>query len=166
MALRRLVRHLCTSRRAQRHAFPPPVTHAIAEAIRWLEQRDEAEIRFVVEAALEPLSVLRRQTPRERALELFALLGVWDTARNDGVLIYVLLADRAVEIVVDRGVATRVPAQAWTSICRRMEASFARNDYQHGALAAIRAAAKALGATPPSTSADRRSELPDEPLLL
>jgi uncharacterized membrane protein len=166
MELRRLLRHLCASHRMQRRAFPPRVTDAITEAVRCVEQHDEAEIRFVVEAALEPLSLLRRQTSRERALELFSLLGVWDTAHNDGVLIYVLLADRAVEIVVDRGIAARVPSETWAVICRRMEASFARRDYQHGALAAIRAVAKALGRTAAPDSTSRRSELPDQPLLL
>lgn len=166
MELRRILRHLCTSRRTQRRAFPPRVTDAIAQAVRWAEQPGEVEIRFVVESALEPLSVLRRQTPRGRALELFALLGVWDTARNDGVLVYVLLADRAVEIVADRGVATRVSSETWASICRRMEASFARHDYQHGSLAAIRAIVKALGATPSPDGPQHRSELTDQPLLL
>jgi uncharacterized membrane protein len=165
MELRRLFRHLGTSHRTQRRAFPPQVTLAITEAVRRVEQRGEGEIRFVVEAALEPLSLLRRQTPRERALELFALLGVWDTERNDGVLIYVLLADRAVEIVADRGVAAAVPGDTWAGICRRMEASFARRDYQHGSLAAIRAVAKALGGLAPAAT-QRGSELPDEPLLL
>jgi uncharacterized membrane protein len=165
MELRRLLRHLCTSHRAQRRAFPPQVTDAITEAVRGLEHERPVEIRFVVEAALEPLSLLRRQTPRERALELFALLGVWDTAGNDGVLIYVLLADRAVEIVADRAVAAAVPAATWVSICSRMEASFARRDYQHGALAAIRAVSKAIGALAAGQD-PRRSELPDEPLLL
>lgn len=166
MALRRLLRHLCTSHGQQRRAFPRAVTDAIAEAIRGVEQHDQAEIRFVVEASLEPLSVLRRQAPRERALELFSLLGVWDTEHNDGVLVYVLLADRAVEIVADRGVAARVPAETWAGICRRMEAAFARRDYEAGSLAAIRDVAQALGAMAPAAPAQRRSELPDEPLLL
>ena len=165
MDLRRLLRHLCTTHRAQRRAFTPTITRSIAEAVQWVEQRHQVEIRFVVEAALDPWLLLRRQTPRERAIELFALLGVWDTARNDGVLIYVLLADRAVEIVADRGISAAVPAATWATICRRMEASFARRDYQHGALAAIRAVSQALedGAC---AAADQRSELPDPPLLL
>jgi uncharacterized membrane protein len=165
MDLRRLLRHLCTTHRAQRRAFPPTLTRAIADAVRAAEQRHQVELRFVVEAALEPGPLLRRQTPRERALELFSLLGVWDTAHNDGVLIYVLLADRAVEVVADRGIAARVPGAAWAAICRNMQASFARRDYEHGALAAIRAVDKALG-TATSPDSDRRSELPDQPLML
>jgi uncharacterized membrane protein len=165
MDLRRLLRHLCTTHRAQRRAFTPAIARAIAEAVREVEQRHQVEIRFVVEPALDPWPLLRRQTPRERAIELFALLGVWDTARNDGVLVYVLLADRAVEVVADRGIAAVVPGATWTTICRRMEASFARRDYQHGALAAIRAVSAALEDLA-SPAADRRSELPDEPLLL
>lgn len=165
MDLRRLLRHLCTTHRAQRRAFAPGVTQAISEAVHGVEQRHQVEIRFVVEAALEPGPLLRRQSPRERALELFSLLGVWDTARNDGVLIYVLLADRAVEVVADRGIAAVVPTEAWSAICRNMEASFARRDYQHGALAAIRAVEKALGMAI-SPQSGRHSELPDQPLML
>lgn len=165
MDLRRLLRHLCTTHRAQRRAFPPTLTRAIADAVRAAEQRHQVELRFVVEAALEPGPLLRRQTSRARALELFSLLGVWDTAHNDGVLIYVLLADRAVEVVADRGIAARVPGATWGSICRNMEASFARRDYQHGSLAAIHAVDKALG-TATSAESDRRSELPDQPLML
>jgi uncharacterized membrane protein len=165
MDLSRLLRHLGTTRRQQRRAFPPELTQAIADAVRGAEQHHQAEIRFVVESALEPLSLLRGQTPRERALELFSLLGVWDTARNDGILIYVLLADRAVEIVVDRGIARSVATETWGVICRRMEASFARHDYEHGALAAIRAVAKAVGMRAAPT-AQRQDELPDQPLLL
>jgi len=165
MDLRRLVRHLCTTHRAQRRAFTPDVRQAIAEAVRWVEQRHQVEIRFVVEAALDPGLLLRRQTPRERAIELFSLLGVWDTARNDGVLIYVLLADRAVEVVVDRGIDSLVPGQTWPTICRRMEASFARRDYRHGALAAIRAVSAALDEAVPARP-DPDSELPDQPLML
>jgi len=165
MDLRRLVRHLRTTHRAQRRAFPPDVTQAIAEAIRGVEQRHQVEIRFVVEHALDPWLLLRGQTPRERAIELFSLLGVWDTARNDGVLIYVLLADRAVEVVADRGITASVAAATWATICRRMEASFARRDYQHGALGAIRAVSAALDEVA-APGAPRRSELPDQPLLL
>lgn len=165
MDLRRILRHLGTTHRAQRRAFTPEVTQAIADAVRWVEQRHRVEIRFVVEAALDPWQLWRRQTPRERAIELFSLLGVWDTARNDGVLIYVLLADRAVEVVVDRGISAVVPAETWTTLCRRMEASFARRDWQHGALAAIRAVSAALDEVT-SAAAERRSELPDQPLML
>jgi len=165
MDLRRLLRHLGTTHRAQRRAFTPAISQAIADAVRWVEQRHQVQIRFVVEAALDPWLLWRRQTPRERAIELFSLLGVWDTARNDGVLIYVLLADRAVEVVVDRGISAVVPAATWATICRRMEASFARRDYQHGALAAIRAVSAALDEVT-STTADQGFGLPDEPLLL
>jgi len=165
MDVRRLLRHLRSTHHAQRRAFPPAVTEVIANAVRYVERRHRVEVRFVVEGRLEPHLLLRRQTPRERARELFSTLGVWDTADNDGVLIYVLLADRAVEVVCDRGIAAAVPSSTWATICRRMEASFARRDFQHGALAAIRAVDKALGAAIQRDFAER-SELPDQPLLL
>lgn len=165
MDLHRLLRHLASSRRRQRHAFPPAVTQAIAAAVRAAEEHHRAEVRFVVESALEPLSVLRGQSPRERALEVFSLLRVWDTGRNDGVLVYVLLADRAVEIVADRGVHAAAPPDTWPRICRAMEAAYARGDYEQGSLAAILAVAQALGACVPADPA-RANELPDEPVLM
>ena len=79
---------------------------------------------FAVEGSLPPLRVLRKLTPRERALEVFGLLRVWDTEENGGVLVYLLLADRDVEIVADRGIDRVVDDAAWQAICARMEAAF------------------------------------------
>ncbi len=165
MDLRRLFAHLATTHRAQRRAFPPALQQAIEAAIGAAETAHRAEIRFVVEAALEPLAVLRGQSPRERALEVFSLLRVWDTARDDGVLIYVLLADRAVEIVADRGVHAVAPGDAWTRICHRMEQAFRRGDHAAGSLAAIEAVADVLVQVAPLMT-QRRNELPDEPVLM
>jgi uncharacterized membrane protein len=165
MDLRRLLRHLATPRQRQRRAFPPAVIGAIAAAVRGAEEHHRAEIRFVVEPALEPLAILRGQGARERAIELFSLLRVWDTERNDGVLVYVLLADRAVEIVADRGVHAGAPDETWAGICRAMEAAYRLGDYERGSLAAIQAVAQAVGSCRPADGV-RVNELPDEPVLL
>lgn len=92
----------------------------IEAAISAGELRHGAEIRFVIESSLEPAQIWRRVTPRERALMLFSSLGVWDTEHNNGVLLYVLMADRAVEIIADRASARVVPAAAWEDVCRTM----------------------------------------------
>jgi uncharacterized membrane protein len=163
--LRRLLRHLAIGRRTARRAFPPAVVATMVAAVRAAEQHHRAEIRFVVESALEPLAVLRGQSPRERALEVFALLRVWDTERNDGVLIHVLLADRAVEIVADRGVHAAVRPEPWPGICRAMEAAYRRGDYEGGSLAAIHAVAQAVGRRA-AVETPHANELPDEPVLM
>ena len=103
--------------------------------------------------------------PRERALEVFGSLRVWDTERNDGVLIYVLLADRDVEIVADRGIHAKVGAQGWETICRTMETAFAAGHGLEAALAGIRAVGDHLAVHSPRTGAVA-NELSDRPILL
>jgi uncharacterized membrane protein len=141
------------------------VTEAIGTAIRAAEDRHGAEIRFVVEAALEPRDILQGVTPRERALVVFSQLRVWDTEHNDGVLLYVLLADHAVEIVVDRGLHATAPASTWSGICRQIEEAFKAGRYGVGSLAAIEAVAQTLQRHAPASVA-HRNELPDSPVLL
>ncbi|MBM3346218.1 MAG: hypothetical protein FJY55_06975 [Betaproteobacteria bacterium] len=163
----RFVRHLIGEDFALRRAFPRAVRARIAAAIAEQERRHTGELRFVIEGGLAPGQLLRGQTARERAVELFARLGVWDTAANNGVLVYVLLADRAVEIVADRGIHARVGAQAWEVICGEMQRRFAARRFEEGALAGLQAAGDLLAthfpAAPGSVNPD---ELPNEPLLL
>jgi uncharacterized membrane protein len=146
-----------------RRAFSPTTLAAIERAIREAEVEHEGEIVFVVEAALDTLALLRGQTARERALEVFSRMRIWDTEQNNGVLLYVLLADRDVEIIADRGIDAHTGAQAWSDICHEMEESFGRGDYHAGSLAGIRAVAEHLRKY--FGSAKRRNELPDEPQI-
>ena len=159
------MRHLLWSNRRVRRAFSASTLSAITIAIRAAERHHDGEIRFALEAALDPMALLRGVTPRDRAIETFSQLRVWDTEKNNGVLIYVLLADRAVEIVADRGAQAGVGREAWAAICRQIESDFARADYQFGALAGIEAVARALG-KPVVNVAGGRNELPDEPVLM
>ncbi len=92
---------------------------------------------MIVEPALSAQAVLNHMTPRDRARELFAQYGVWDTEENCGVLVYINLADHQVEIVADRGVGRVVAAQDWQEVCRTMTQGFARGDYHHSTLAAL-----------------------------
>ena len=117
---------------------------------------------FAIEAALDTASLFRRQTAKQRALEVFSELRVWDTEHNNGVLIYVLMADRDVEILADRGIHVRAGKQAWSEICREMETFFGREQYLAGSLAGIRAVAQHLSKYFGSPGS-RRNELPDEP---
>jgi len=162
---RRILRHWATTRAATRRAFPAGALARIEAAIRAAEARHAGELRFVVEAALDGLPLLRGQDARERAIELFSQLRVWDTDGNCGVLIYLLMADRRVEIVVDRGILARAGAACWESICRRMERSFALGDFERGVIEGIDDAAAQLVLHAPAPHA-RPNELPDAPLLL
>ena len=152
---------------AARRAFPPAVRHRIGAAIGMQERRHTGELRFVVEGGLSPLAVLRGITSRQRAVELFAQLGVWDTEANNGVLIYVLLADRAVEVVADRGIHDRVGVQSWEIICGEMQRRFAEGRFEEGALVGLQSISDLLVDHFPATAGQANpDELPDDLLLL
>lgn len=165
MEIKRWMTHLLTTDRRMRRAFPPVAMAAIADAIQAAELRFEGEVRFAVEGALEPGDLFRDTTPRERAVEVFSQLRVWDTQYNSGVLIYVLLADHAVEIIADRGINAHESAGTWSAICRQLEAAFKRDEYESGAIAAIEAVARTLQQHFPATGV-QVNELPDAPTLL
>ncbi|MEJ0006848.1 MAG: TPM domain-containing protein [Steroidobacteraceae bacterium] len=144
MNLPRITRHLLTTHWQLHRAFGPATLEAIEAAVRDSEGRHTGKVRFAVESALHGRRLLRDQTAAERALEVFAGLHVWDTDHRNGVLIYLLLADRAVEIVVDRAAHRSVPPQIWHDICRQMESEFRAGCYQEGVLQGIRSVTDAL----------------------
>jgi uncharacterized membrane protein len=146
-------------------AFPGDTLTAIDKAIKASEATHRGEIRFVVEGALHIEPLLRGQTARERAIDVFSQLRIWDTEWNNGVLIYLLLADRDVEIVADRGIHEKVGAQEWEKICRKMEAAFRRADYKGGVVEGIHEVTRHLAEHFPPIG-DDRNELPDKPVVL
>jgi uncharacterized membrane protein len=161
----RVLKHMFSPRWLLRSRFQLPLLKEIERRIGDVERVHPGELRFVVEHALELGDLLVGLTPRERALEIFGLLRVWDTEHNSGILIYVLHAEHAVEIVADRGIAQRVPHAEWDSLCRLMEKDFVAGRYGEGALAAINGAAALLEKHFPAQHGGR-NELPDQPLLL
>lgn len=165
MDLLRTFRHLLVPHWRVRQSFPLDTLQAIEEAIAASEKQHVGELRFVVEGGLPPEHLWRGIQARQRAVELFAQLRVWDTEHNSGILIYVQWVDRAVEILADRGIAARVPQAEWDAICHAMEAAFARGEYRAGALAAIERASQLLTAHFPSAGGGA-NELPDKPLML
>lgn len=166
MMMTRLVRHAHHGGVFARRCFPPAALRAIEAAVRDCESYHSGELRFVVESALSLAAVCRRLSPRQRAEQVFSDLRVWDTAHNDGVLIYVLLADRSVEIVADRGVAQGcVPQSEWDAACRTMQTHFRDGHYETGAVAGIRAVADVL-ARYPAGPPDVGNEQPDAPVIL
>ena len=162
---RRLLRHVTTDRASVHRVLPPSALARIEGAIAEGEARHSGQVCFAVEASLPAARILQRITPRERALEAFGLLRVWDTERNDGVLIYLLLADRDVEIVADRGIHAKVGEAAWSAICKDMERAFRAGKYEEGVEAGIRAVSELLAAHSPRDG-ERRNELSDKPAIL
>jgi uncharacterized membrane protein len=161
----RLIKHLLLPDWWLRRVFSAADLAAIGAAIAAGEQSHRGELRFVVEGSL-PLSALWRElSARERAVELFAALRVWDTAENSGILIYVQLVEQRVEILADRGIAARVPQAEWDAICRAMEKSFSDDQWRAGALRAVTRAGDLLANHFPAGD-DNPNELPDQPLVL
>ncbi len=163
--LGRFLRHLCATRWNTRRRFSLEVLAAIEAAVRDVEARHSGEIRFAVETALDIPELLRRVGSRERAQQVFAQLGVWDTAQNNGVLIYVLLADRVVEIVADRGIAARIAPDQWETVCREIQRQFREGRFEAGAVGAVQAVGQLLAAHFP-VKRGGGNELPNQPVLL
>ena len=138
MNIKRLFRHLLQPPWLSRRAFSPTVMHRIKDAVTQSERLHRGELRVAVEASLDLGPLLRNQSPRARACEVFAQLGVWDTAGNSGVLLYINWADRDIEIVADRGISAQVTQDQWEAICRGMEQAFRADRFEAGVLEGIR----------------------------
>jgi uncharacterized membrane protein len=166
MQLGRFWRHLIATRWAVRRVFPDAALQAIEAAVHAGERLHDGEVRFAVETELGWQELLRGITPRQRAIQVFSLLRVWDTERNNGVLIYLLFADRDVEIVADRGFDGRVHEAAWREICAVMRARFAGGEFEAGALEGIAAASRLMAEHFPARGGLDRDEMPDRPAML
>ena len=165
MNLRRVLKHLFATRVATRRHFSRSVTEAIEQAVAAIERRTSGEIRVAIDTALELAETWADRSPREAAHEAFARLRVWDSELNNGVLIYVLMADRDVEIVADRGAAARISPIEWEAACRLMENHFRAGHFKDGALAGVEAVGVLLEREFPSRLGSR-DELPNQPALL
>ena len=160
----RLLKHRRFDEDDVARVLPPAALARIEARVKESEARHGGEIRVAVEAGL-PWSYLRRgATPRERAIAMFAKLGVWDTERDNGVLIYLLLAEHAIEIVADRGLNRHVDPAEWAAIAATMQDAFRRGEFEAGIGRAIDAVDALLvrhfGRE--GTDADH-NELPDAP---
>jgi uncharacterized membrane protein len=162
---RRLGRHFLTDHLSARRKFSPIGLKRIEDALAAGERTHEGQVRFAVEASLPLAQVFRGLEPRARALQLFGQLGVWDTEQNNGVLVYVLLADKDVEIVADRGINRKVSQDDWEAICRGMERAFAEGRFEEGAVDGVTAIGELLAQHFPRTGAGP-NELPDAPIIL
>jgi uncharacterized membrane protein len=165
MSLARILKHLFIPSWLAHRAFPAETLRKIEQAIKASERSHLGELRFVVEAALPLRYPGRKRSSRRRAEELFSLLKVWDTEHNTGVLVYVQLLSRHIDIVADRGIARRVPQHEWDGVCRAMERAFRAGAYEQGALEAIAAVTRILAREFPAAGA-HPNELPDKPVVL
>jgi uncharacterized membrane protein len=161
----RILRHVFSTRLRTRLLFPPTVLRGIEQACAEAEQRHCGEIRFAIETALPFTALWHGITPRQQALRVFAHLHVWDTQHNNGVLIYVLRADRALEIIADRGINAVVKSDEWESVCRDAEQHFRAGRYAEGARAAVAGVGQLLARHFPA-GAGSVNELPNQPVLL
>lgn len=161
----RIFRHLVVPRWMAYRAFPRATLGRIEQAIRESECAHDGELRFAIEAGLGLAPLLGGMTSRQRALEVFGRLGVANTRHGSGVLVYVQLVDRRMEIVADHGISARVDQGKWDEICRHMEAAFRSGDFEAGSLAGIAEITGLLARHfPPSGS--NPDELPDRPVVL
>ncbi len=162
----RWIRHLFLDDLALRRAFPLAALAAIERVVAEQERRHRGELRIAIEGGLPLQALLAGRTARERALEHFTRLRVWDTEDNAGVLVYLLLADRRVEIVADRGIHARVGATAWETICGAMQREFAAGRFEAGMLGGLASISDLLAQHFPAAPEANPNELPDAPVVV
>ena len=160
----RLMRHLVETPAALRRRFPRATLERIQAAVAAAEAKHSGEIRVVLETDLHMRAILAGHTARDRALEVFGGLRVWDTSENNGVLIYLLFADHSVEIVADRGFNDLVRPEEWQAVCRKMEDDFHAGLWEEGTIHGVDAVGALIARHFPGAS--QRNELPDSPVIL
>lgn len=166
MSIARIGKHLLHHHWWKKKYFPPKVLAAIEAAIKAGEATHAGQVRFVVEGALDGAPLFQGQSARDRALDIFGQLRIWDTAYNNGVLIYLLLADRDVEIVADRGIDAKVGTAGWEKICAAMEVDFRARNFEAGAIKGIEAVSREMVKYFPRSGDGGTNELPDVPVVI
>ncbi len=162
----RVLRHRWMDDANTRSAVPPQLLQRLADYVSASEARHSGEVRICVEAALPNSYIWRDAAPRERAITMFGKLRVWDTEHNNGVLIYLLLAENAIEIVADRALNAFVSQQEWQAITNRMAAAFKAQRFEDGLTQALEeVSARLVQHFPLAAGQQRRNELPDAPFV-
>jgi uncharacterized membrane protein len=164
--LGRWLHHLWIGTWQVRRAFPTAAFERIERAVNEGERRHRAEIRFAVESSLDTAQLWRGVTARQRAVDVFSEFRVWDTEEDNGVLVYVLWADHAVEIVADRGAVRRVDPAVWERACAQLVDGCRSGRQVDGALQCLATLEAALADAFPSDGRENPDELPNRPLVL
>lgn len=168
--INRVIRHSWLDESDLQRAMSPVMLDRLQQKIEFSEQQHSGEIRICIEASL-PWLTLRRNVPvgqsvRARALTLFSEMGVWDTANNNGVLIYVLLADHAIEIIADRGINACVTPEHWLSLVAQIGEEFLEGKFEQGLVQGIDSVSETLRTHFPTDGRQNNpNELPDRPAL-
>jgi uncharacterized membrane protein len=165
-SIRRFARHLYYEARGVAPVFGRAALKRIEVAVATSELTHTAEVRVAVEASLTLRELIAGKNPRARAIEAFSLLRVWDTQQNNGVLIYINVADRAVEIVADRGLSSALPDRYWKSLCSEMTKGFKQDRFEESLLQCVRELSQELSRLFPVSGAINPNELPNAPAVL
>ncbi len=163
--LKRFLRHVWMSPLILHRQFPAATLAAIGEAVALGEKTHRGQVRFVIEAELTTGQLWAGITARQRAIDVFSLMRVWDTAENNGVLVYLLLADRKVEIVADRGIHGHVGDERWRAICREVEHHYRKGAFASGSVTGIQKISAELAFYYPAKG-EQTNEQPDMPVVL
>lgn len=163
--IKRFFRHVWMSPIQSRRAFSIATLDEIEKAVAATEKRHRGQVRFVVEAELTTAQLWADLSSRERAMQVFSFLHVWDTEENNGVLIYVLLADHRVEIVADRGIHKHVGNERWQAICREIELHYRKGEFKDGSIAGIHKIGEELAHYYPARG-DEVNEQSDAPVVM
>lgn len=170
MRLKRFFKHRWVNEATTRQVLPPELLYRLEQRIGASEQRHSGEIRIYVETSF-PLHYLYRNAPtselvRDRALEIFSNLRVWDTANNNGVLIYLLAVEHSIEVVADRGLNSWMDTSTWSRLVSDMSGAFIRGDYEGGLTRALEEVSAVLMRHFPLSAGERNpNELPDAPIV-
>lgn len=166
--VKRALWHLLMAKPLLREHFPQSVIEQLTSATREMEEVTSGEVRICIEGGLDLGELLAGLTPRERASQLFSDLRIWDTEHNNGVLIYLLLAERDVEIVADRGISKLVDPAEWEQICNMMTKEFGKESFVEGLVIGLKEIAELMKRVLPETtaSARARNELVDLPVVM
>ncbi len=163
----RFVRHAVASQRGTRELFSPDAMERLQRRIATGEATHRGELRLIVESALPLRKVRRGMNTRQRALDLFGTFRVWDTEENNGVLLYINVADRKLEVVADREAARRIGDPHWQAVCNVAQQAFREGDFERGVTEALESIHRVLATTfPANIDGQRRNELPDAPVVL
>jgi len=165
--LLRIWRHRWIDRSDVQRDLPPDLLERLTSRVGASERRHTGEVRICVEAGLPNSYLWRDATPRERAVAMFSKLRVWDTEHNNGVLIYLLLAEHAIEIVADRGIARRVGAEQWTAMTAHMSEAFRAGRFEEGLTQALsEVSALLVQHFPLAPDEPDSNELPNAPVVI
>jgi len=164
-SISRMIRHLLATNYGTKKRFPTTTLKKIEQAIAASEISHNGQIRFIVETSLSPLALYQGLSVKERALEIFALFRVWDTANNNGVLIYLLMADHAFEIIADRNIHETAGQSYWDEVSQEMGMLLRNNQFEEGVLLGIERISRVLQLHFPE-SVVTPNELPDQPLII